>query len=57
MKGEAHTQAKLTAEQVKEIKLRLVRGEKQKAIAEDYGVQDSLISRINTGKIWKDVVI
>lgn len=57
MKGESHTQAKLTTAEVKEIKVRLALGEKQKIIAEDYGVKDSLISRINTGKIWKDVVI
>lgn len=57
MKGEQHTQAKLTEAQVKEIKQRLLIGEKQRAIASLYGVRDSVISRIKTGKIWKNVTI
>lgn len=54
MTGEKHTQAKLTESDVKLIKQRLASGDKQLAIARDFGVADSVISRINTGKIWKD---
>lgn len=55
MKGEDHTQAKLTTLEVAVIKRRLLSGEKQKNLAEEYGVKQPVISRINTGKIWKDV--
>jgi DNA invertase Pin-like site-specific DNA recombinase len=57
MKGEDHTQAKLTEEDVVVIKTRLRGGHKQKQIAKDFGVDSSVISRISTGKIWKDVCI
>jgi hypothetical protein len=53
--GEQHTQAKLTRKVVVEIKARLALGDKQKDIAADVGIDKSNISRISSGKIWKDV--
>jgi len=55
MKGEQHTQAKLTEVDVSQIKRRLASGDKQKEIARDYGIDATVISRIKTRKIWKDV--
>jgi hypothetical protein len=55
MKGEHHTQAKLTEATVLDIKRRLAAGEKQKDIAADVGIDKTNISRISTGKIWKNV--
>lgn len=57
MKGEKHTQAKLTEEQVVTIKHRLRSGERQGSIAADFSVGQSLISRIQNGKIWTHVTI
>lgn len=48
--------SKLSVEKVKEIRKRLSTGlEKQGDIAEDYGVSEAIISRINTSKAWKDI--
>lgn len=57
MKGEQHTQAKLTERQVREIKFSLANGVKQKALAQRFNIADSVISRINTGKIWTHVTL
>ena len=53
--GERHPQAKLTEPVVSEIKRRLRAGEKQKAIALDYGVVVSAISAIACGRAWRNV--
>lgn len=45
----------LTEDQVREIKQRLAKGEKQVDIAKDYGVNSAFISMINTGKRCKNV--
>ncbi len=52
--GTKHGHAKLTLEQVKEIKCRvgLIRGQ-DKHIAEEFGVSRSLVSLIKTGKVWR----
>lgn len=57
MKGEQHTQSKLTEKDIVEIKRRLINGIKQKEIALDFGIDSSVVSRIKTGKIWKNVSI
>ena len=44
--------AKLTEEQVREIRARLAAGETHQEIADDYGVSARLIGNINTGKSW-----
>jgi hypothetical protein len=54
-KGSKHGMSKLTEAEVSEIKRRLRNGERQKDIADDYKVWDTLISRINTGKRWGHV--
>jgi hypothetical protein len=55
MKGGHHTQAKLDEPTVRTIKERLARGDKQKVIAEDVGIDKSIISKISSRKIWNDV--
>lgn len=50
--GEKHPSAKLTEEKVKDILIRSGLGQRNKDIAEIYGVSPSLISYIKTGKIW-----
>lgn len=51
-KGEANSGAKLSAQSVASIRERLQRGERQKDIAEIYGVHPSLISHIRRGAKW-----
>ena len=46
---------KLTREQVREIRERIARGDKQSALAAEYGVVKQLISSIKLRHIWKDV--
>jgi hypothetical protein len=55
-KGEAHGRAKLTADQVKQIKAEYVKGHSQfgqPALAEKYGVTRMTISAIITGRNWR----
>lgn len=42
----------LTAEDVRAIRARLARGDKQSAIARDYRVTDTAIWRIKAGRNW-----
>jgi hypothetical protein len=52
-RGEKHPLAKLTAEQVGEIRVRYAAGDvTQQALATEYGVQRPAISRIVTGARW-----
>lgn len=54
LRGERNQNAKLTAEQVKEI--RRQRGAKTaKALAVEYGVSFALISHIQNGRVWRHV--
>ena len=54
--GEAHGSSKLSTDEVKEIKLHLKNGGiTQAKLAEMYGISDSGISEINTGKRWSHV--
>lgn len=43
---------KLTVDEVREIKVRLRRGETRASIASDFDVSDAAISNISTGKTW-----
>ena len=56
MPGEAHPGAKLTQEQVNEIKRRYegILGQ-QRALAREFGVSYALINRIILGKCWRNV--
>lgn len=54
-KTNRHTAAKLTKEQVLEIKELLKQGVKQEDIAKKYRVSRTPISHINSGKSWKDI--
>lgn len=51
--GERHYRAKLTIQQVKEIKQRAMAGERQKQIAAEFGIGADQVSRIKTGQRWK----
>jgi DNA-binding NarL/FixJ family response regulator len=51
-RGSNHYKAKLTEDQVYEIRKALADGEKGKDLAEDYGVSKQTISNIKTGRIW-----
>lgn len=53
LRGEQNGAAKLTAEQVVDIKQRLGNGETQQTIADDFGVSQTLISAIKLGRLWK----
>lgn len=52
VRGDHVPSSKLTESAVREIREALARGEMQKVIAARYGVWDSEISRINTGRRW-----
>ncbi len=55
LKGERHTQAKLTNEAIVDIRKRAASGETQKSIADNYGVSQSAISYIVRGKRWPHI--
>ena len=48
--------AKLTDEKVLEIRRRVLAGERQKIIASDCGVSQSIVSDVASGKRWKHVI-
>jgi hypothetical protein len=54
--GNEHKLSKLNEEKVKEIKELLKKGKKQKEIAIQYGVNNSTICDIKTGRSWKHVI-
>ncbi len=53
--GEKNGSAKLTEDQVREIRRRRANGEKGVTLATEFGVQGSTISWIITGKHWKNI--
>lgn len=54
--GEKHHNAKLSKDDVINIKTRITNGELQKDLAREYGMSTSQISAIKVGKCWRDVV-
>jgi DNA-binding XRE family transcriptional regulator len=52
MNGERHSQAKLTEEQVVQIRERNAAGEIQRVLADEFGVSKATISHIVTGRNW-----
>lgn len=54
-KGEANSGAKLTAEDVREIRRRIGNGEKQQALADEFDVVQPSISHIIHGRTWRHV--
>lgn len=54
-RGEKCGWAKLTGEQVLNIKQRLLSGERQHALASEFGVDQSAISRLGRGRTWSHV--
>ena len=54
-RGETHPRAKLTTEQVKEIKRRCAEGEMQLTLANEHGLSPSTISMIVMGKNWAHI--
>lgn len=57
VKGSQHGNARLTEKDVIEIKRLLSNKEKQKVIAQMFGVKECTISQINTGKKWKHITL
>jgi hypothetical protein len=55
VRGEHHHQAKLTEDNVREIRRRLAQGHYQTDIASDYGVGQYAIWAISCGKTWSHV--
>lgn len=54
--GESHSQAKLSADDVREIDSELKNGERAKRdIAEEYGVSPAMIRAIETGRNWTHI--
>jgi hypothetical protein len=51
-KGEKHSRHKLKEQDIMEIKRRIGRGEMQKDIARDFGVDPSLVSHVKRGRSW-----
>jgi len=56
LQGAEHGNAALVEWQVHEIRCRRTRGELTAAIAKAFGVSDSLVSAITTGKAWSTVL-
>lgn len=54
-KGEAHGNAKLTNEKVMQIRDYIAAGIPQRQIAKMFGVSQTTVNDVNTGKIWKHV--
>jgi hypothetical protein len=54
--GTKHWKAILNDDQIVEIRKRLQRGDFQREIAADYGVQRSAISSISTGANWSHII-
>ena len=52
-KGETHNSAKLKEGDILRVRSLLKEGIAQKVIAKEYGVDQSLISLISSGKIWR----
>ena len=55
LRGEASTSAKLTEQQVTEIRRRCASGESQKAIADDFGVTATAVGCIVRRQTWQEV--
>ncbi|MBK9181407.1 MAG: GIY-YIG nuclease family protein [Acidimicrobiales bacterium] len=53
--GSKNTQAKLTEEAVTEIRRRLAEGETGRSLARTFGVHESIVSEIKTGRRWRHV--
>lgn len=54
LRGDLHGRAKLTADQVREIRVRYARGgTTQGALGEAYGVQQAAVSKIVLGRKWR----
>ncbi len=54
-RGENHPHAKLTAQNVRDVRAAVARGETQRTQAIRYGVSQVAISHIITGKRWRSV--
>ena len=55
IKGERHYNAKITADDVREIRRRRESGESQRSIASDYGITRESVSRIVLRRNWKHI--
>lgn len=53
--GEASPRAVLSADEVRDIRARVARGERQQSIADDYGICQTAVSRIKLRKCWRHI--
>lgn len=54
-RGELHPSAKLSAAQVREIRVRRASGERTSRVAKDYSVSPQLVSAIHYRRIWRHI--
>jgi hypothetical protein len=54
-RGQKHGRAKLTNEQVREIRRRFDNGENRTRMGKEFGVSQGLISQIGNRRIWKHI--
>ena len=54
-RGSSNRNAKLSSEDVKTIKQRLLQGDGVCALAREYGVQKSCVSKIKLGRSWSHI--
>jgi len=54
-RGQEHSQAKLTEDQVRSIRHRLAQGEKGYVLAAEFGVSKATVSLIKNRKLWTDL--
>lgn len=57
MRGSKNCNAKLSEKDVKEIKLRLLEGEKHQQIADDFDISRTVVTRINNGARWGHITL
>ncbi len=53
--GEANGRAKISGRDARRIRTRARGGESARALASEYGLHDSTIYRIKTGKRWSEI--
>jgi predicted transcriptional regulator len=51
--GECHSNARLTASDVVEMRMKYAAGQSQSQLAEQYGIRQNVVSKIVTGERWR----
>jgi predicted transcriptional regulator len=53
--GEQHSNARLTADEVVELRMKYAAGASQRELAKQYGIRPNVVSKIVTGERWRRV--